>query len=44
MPWHALHACDHALTPICLEIPSNLLQMELTHTSTQKYDFSNRYG
>ena len=44
MPWHALHACAHALTPICLKIPSNLLHMELTHTQVHKYDFSNRYG
>ena len=44
MPWHALHACAHALTPICLKFPSNLLHMELTHTQVHKYDFSNRYG
>ena len=44
MPWHALHACAHALTPICLEIPLNLLHMELTRTQVHKYDFSNRFG
>ena len=36
MPWHALHACAHALTPICLKIPSNLLHMELTRTKLHK--------
>ena len=36
MPWHALLACAHALTPICLKIPSNLLHMELTHTQVHK--------
>ena len=40
----ALHACVHAMRPICLTIPSNLLHMELTHTQVHKYDFSNRYG
>ena len=40
----ALHACAHALRPICLKIPSNLLHMELTRTQVHKYDFSNRYG
>ena len=45
MPWHALHACAHALTPICLKIPSNLLHMELTRTQLhKKYDITNRYG
>ena len=44
MPWHALRACVHALTPICLEIPLNLLHMELTRTQVHKYDFSNRYS
>ena len=39
-----LHACVHAVTPICLKIPSNLLHMELTHTQVHKYDFSKRYG
>ena len=43
MPWH-FHACVHAVRPICLKIPSNLLHMELTHTQVHKYDFSNRYG
>ena len=28
----ALHACAHAVRPICLKIPSNLLHMELTRT------------
>ena len=32
MPWHAPHAGAHALRPICLKIPSNLLHMELTRT------------
>ena len=36
MPWHALHACAHALTPICLKIPPNLLHMELTRTQVHK--------
>ena len=36
MPWHALHACPHALTPICLKISSNLLHMELTRTQVHK--------
>ena len=36
MPWHALHGCAHALTPICLKIPSNLLHMELTRTQVHK--------
>ena len=36
MPWHALHACAHALRPICLKIPSNLLHMELTRTQVQQ--------
>ena len=36
--------CVHALRPICLKIPSNLLHMELTRTQVHKYDFSNRYG
>ena len=40
----ALHACAHALRPICLKNPSNLLHMELTRTQVHKYDFSNRYG
>ena len=44
MPWHALHACAHALRPICLKISSNLLHMELTRTQVHKYDFSNRFG
>ena len=44
MPWHALHACAHALTPICLKSLSNLLHMELTHTQVYRYDFSNRFG
>ena len=44
MPWHALHACAHALTQICLKIPSNLLHMELTRTQVHRYDFSNRFG
>ena len=43
MPWHALHACAHALRPICLKIPPNLLHMELAHTQVHNYDFSNRY-
>ena len=36
MPWHVPHACAHALTPICLKIPSNLLHMELTRTQVHK--------
>ena len=36
MPWHVLHACAHALTPICLKIPSNLVDMELTRTQVHK--------
>ena len=40
----ALHACVHAVRPICLKIPSNLLHMKLTRTQVHKYDFSNRYG
>ena len=41
----ALHACVHAVRPICLKIPSNLLHMELNRTQVHKYDFfSNRYG
>ena len=42
----ALHACTcvHAMRPICLKIPSNLLHMELTRTQVHKYDFSNRFG
>ena len=40
----ALHACAHALKPICLKIPSNLLHMELTRTQVHKYDVSNRFG
>ena len=40
----ALHACVHAMTPICLKIPSNLLHMELTRTQVHKYDFSNRFS
>ena len=35
----ALHACVHAVTTICLKIPSNLLHMELTCTQVHKYDF-----
>ena len=33
----ALHACVHAVRPICLKIPSNLLHMELTRTQVHKY-------
>ena len=44
MPWHSMHVCVHAVRPICLKIPSNLLHMELTRTQVHKYDFSNRYG
>ena len=45
MPWHALHACAHALTPICLKFPSYLLHMELTRTQVDKnMIFSNRFG
>ena len=44
MPWHALHACAHALTPIWLKILSNLLHMELTHRQVHIYDFSNRFS
>ena len=42
----ALHACTcvHAVRPICLKIPSNLLHMELTRTQVHKYGFSNHYG
>ena len=36
MPWHVLHASTHALTPIYLKIPSNLLHMELTRTHVHK--------
>ena len=36
MPWHVLHACAHALRPICLKIPTNLLHMELTRTHVHK--------
>ena len=39
MPWHSMLNCVIAVRPICLKIPSNLL-----HISTQKYDFSKRYG
>ena len=39
----ALHACAHALTPICFKIHSNLLHIELTRTQVHRYDFSNRY-
>ena len=34
----------HAVRPICLKIPSNLLHMDLPRTQVHKYDFSNRYG
>ena len=40
----ALHACVHAMRPICLKIPSNLLYLELTRTQVHKYDISNHYG
>ena len=40
----ALHACAHAVIPICLKIPSNLLHMELTCTQVHIYDISNRFG
>ena len=40
----ALHECLHAVRPICLKIPSNLLHMELTRTQVQTYDFSNHFG
>ena len=40
----ALHACVHAVRPICLKIPSNLLHMELTRKQVHKYDFSKCYG
>ena len=36
MPWHAIHACAHALTPICSKIPYNLLHMELIRTQIHK--------
>ena len=41
MPCHSIHtyACAHALGPICLKIPSNLLHMELTCTQVHIYDF-----
>ena len=38
------YACVHVVRPICLNIPSNLLHMELTRTQVHKYDFSNCYG
>ena len=46
MPCHSMHtyACVHVVTQICLKIPSNLLQMELTRTQVHNYDFSNCYG
>ena len=39
-----LHAYVHAVRPICLKIPSNLLHKELTRTQVHKYNFSNRLG
>ena len=37
--------CVHAVRPICLKIPSNLLHMELTRAQVHKYEFfSKRYG
>ena len=39
-----MHVSMHAVGPICLKIPSNLLHMELTRTQVHKYDFSNRFG
>ena len=46
MPWHSMHtyACAHALRPICLKIPSNLLHMELTRTQVHICDFSKCFG
>ena len=46
MPCHSMHtyACVHVARQICLKIPSNLLQMELTRTQVHKYDYSNRFG
>ena len=46
MPWHSMYtyACVHVVRQICLEIPSNLLHMELTRTQVHKYYFSNRFG
>ena len=39
------YTCVHAVRPIYLKIPSNLLHMELARTQVHKYDFfSNRYG
>ena len=40
----ALHACVQAMTPICFQIRSKLLHMELTRTQVHKYFFSNPYG
>ena len=39
MPCHSMHtyACAHALRPIYLKIPSNLLHMELTRTQVSKH-------
>ena len=44
MPWHVLHACAHALSLIVentFEFTAHGINL---HTSTQIYDFSNRYG
>ena len=43
MPCHSMLNCVIAIRPICLKIPSNLLNMELHRTQVHKYDFSNRY-
>ena len=42
MPWHSMNV--HAVRPIRLKIPSNLLHMELTRTRVHKYVYSNRFG
>ena len=46
MTCHSMHtyACVHVVRQICLQIPSNLLHMELTRTQVHIYDFSNRFG
>ena len=41
MPCHSMHtyACVHVVRQICLNIPSNLLHVELTRTQVHEYDF-----
>ena len=44
MSCHTMLNCVIVVRPRCLEIPPNLLHMELSRRQVHKYNFSKRYG